>query len=167
MAKKKTLDTTAIIFIGIAVLGLILSIVGMFTPWLVNVEAEFAEGLFSKGLTNVQEMSDKLGLEFFPIGVVRTFGIIALICAVVATALVILEKFGIFKIEGLIKLIVAVGVIAVAVLLLVFAIVYITDINNYMTKIGTPAKYLYNMGIAMFLLPIGTAGSGVAYLLNK
>ena len=165
MAKKKSINTTALIFIGVAVLGVILAIVGLFTPWLVQAKTEFAEGMFSEKLTKYQELSDQGNLGFFPIGLTRAFGIIGLVVAICATALIVLQNLGIFKLEGLVKLIAAVAVVAIGVLVLIFGISYVGSINAQMGS--APSDYLYSMGVAMFLLPIGTVASGVAYLLNK
>lgn len=165
MAKKKSIDTTALIFIGVAVLGVILAIIGLCTPWLVQAKNEFAEGMFSDKLTTFQKLSDQGKLGFFPIGLTRAFGIIGLIVAIGATGLIVLQNLGIFKLEGLVKLIVAVAVVAIGALVFIFGISYVGSINAQLD--GAPADFLYSMGVAMFLLPIGIMASGAAYLLNK
>lgn len=165
---KKTINTKALIFIGIAVVGLILAILGLCTPWITKSSGNLAEGLFATFFDDVQKACETFKIEIYSIGIVRTFGIIAFVLAIIATALIVLKTLGIFELKGLIKLIVAVAVVVVAVLLLVFAINYVTSLNDVIDKIPSFLGVdFYSMGIASFLLPIGTATTGVAYLLNK
>ena len=165
---KKTVSVNSLIFIGIAVVGLVLAILGLCTAWITNSGMKVAEGLFSTWFDSRQAEFEALNLEVYSIGLVRAFGIISLVLVVAVTALIALKSLGIFELKGLIKLIVAVAVIVVAVLTLVFAINYVNSLNEVINKIpvlrlSTP----YAMGVASFLLPIGTAITGVTYLLNK
>ncbi|MBR2989038.1 MAG: hypothetical protein IKC64_04875 [Clostridia bacterium] len=173
---KKTIDTTALMFIGIAVVGLILAILGLCLPWITSANGNVADGIFSVLFDDLQSSCTDANFEIYSFGLVRTFGIISLVLAIAATALIVLKTLGIFELKGLIKLIIAVAVVVVAVLLLVFAISYISSLNAIFDKniVGAGIRALYgfgdapaSMGVASFFLPIGTAMTGVAYLLNK
>ena len=173
---KKTIDTTALMFIGIAVVGLILAILGLCLPWITSANGEVADGIFSVLFDEIQGDCVNVDREIYSIGLVRTFGIISLVLAFGATALIVLKTLGIFELKGLIKLIIAAAVVVIAVLLLVFAISYINSLNAILDDplLGTGIRLHYGfgdapaaMGVASFFLPIGTAMTGVAYLLNK
>ena len=173
---KKSINSKSLLFIGISALGLILAIVGLFTPWLTSANGNVSQGIFAELFDKIQKTCTDLKIEIYGVGLVRTFSIISLVLSLIATTLIVLSALGVFRLEGLIKLIVSAGIVAVGVMLLIFAIGYINSLNAilgqtaYKLLIGVPYGFgdgLATMGIASFLLPVGTTISGVAYLLNK
>ena len=165
MAKKKKtkLGTLGLVLILVGLAGAVLSVVGLFVSWFAGSVTAFGKtgteyyGLFH----DFKFLSDKA----FPLAVVQAFGIVAAVTAVVSAALMLLKTFGIVKVSGFAKLLVAAATIAVGVLALVFTFSFVGSLG------GIDAGELGGAGFApafgAFFTGIGGIAAGAAFLLKK
>lgn len=161
MAKNK-LNVLQIVLICVAVVGVILAIVGISIDWFkVNAEGSnvASMSLFEK---DMEKIDDLVG---FPIGAVRAFGIISLILAVAACAVMCLNSLGVIKVKWLYRVICAAAVIVVAVLAFVFALVYAGKYTEATGGAAVGVKLVADAGA--YLLPIGAIISAVPLFLGK
>ena len=156
-----------------ALVGLVLAIVGICVDFfeLKSLESVFRFKLFDEWLA---EGSD------FPVAAVQAFAIISLILTALAAALVVLGKLGVLRFKGLLKLLFAVLVIAVAALVITFAATYTNQydpnawandnggfIGGFVGNVADWTKTSLAPAAGAYLVMAGGIVTGVSLLLSR
>lgn len=161
--KKAKLGTLGLVLVSAGIVGAVLAVVGLFVPWFASTakalgasETEFF-GLFH----DFKLISD----DVFPLGVVQAFGIIAVVTAVLSIAVMLLKTFGIVKVGGLAKLILAAATVVMGILAIVFAGSFVGSLTGI--DMGALASVTYAPAFGAFFTGIGAIVSGAALFLKK
>ena len=159
MAKKK-LNILGIVLIAVAVVGVVLTIVGIAIPWF----ATQAKSVIGNSTESYGLFAENLDGDF-PIAVVQAFAIISLILAVAACALHTVNTLGLVKVKWIYRVICAALVIVCAILTLVFAIVFANQYSG--ASLGNIASVEFVTSAGSYLLPIGAIVASIPLFFGK
>ncbi len=177
MAKKKkknNLDTLQLVLLIAVLAGAVCAIVGLFTDWFISTttsailgsESSTNYGLFAEEFSKWAEAAaDNENSTLFPIALVHTAGIGAAVLSAICLLLALLNKFGIFSMGGLLKLIIPIATIVFGVLVFSFGGSYIGSLTS--VDLGVIVESTWALAIGVFLSGIGSIVAGAAYLLSK
>lgn len=167
MAKKKKakLSTFGLVLVLLALVGAVLAVVGLFVSWFAGTVTVLGKSttVFYGLLVGEHVMVD--GADTLPIAVVKAFGIIAAVTAVISLAGILLKSFNVVKISGFAKLLVAAVTIVMGVLALVFTFVFIGQLGG--ADLGELGGVGFAPAFGAFFTGIGTIVSGASLLLKK
>ena len=168
MAKKKSksLSLVAIVFIAVAALGAVLTVIGLLGNWL-KYEAKTVLGnsesfVTLKKLAENQADLEKIKSGYEGFGAMNAFAYITMILAIVAAAATVLSKLLGIKLLAPISGLSGLLTLVSTVLLIVFLIVFCS--KNGEVAIGNLAKGEYKWAIGAVLTVIGGFLSGAASL---
>ncbi len=159
MARKKKKQGLSILAL-LMLIGVVLSIVGLFTPFFASTTEPFGKsatetyGLFNEYFSDLESLNAELGGELFPISLVRVVAIAGAVLSVICVGVAI---FG--KVSGLVKFIIAGITIAVGILVFSFGGAFASDLTVLVTK--------WTLSIGAYLSGIGIIMTGGAFLLKR
>jgi hypothetical protein len=159
MARKKKKQGLSILAL-LMLIGAVLSIVGLFTPFFASTTELFGKsttetfGLFNESLSDLESLNAEVGGELFPISLIRVVAIAGAVLSVICLGVAI---FG--KASGLIKFIIAGITIAVGILVFSFGGAFASDLTVLVTK--------WTLSIGAYLSGIGIIMTGGAFLFKR
>ena len=170
MAKKKKAKKIGLfdlIMMLAALVGLVLAIVGICIPFF----AQMTDTALGGGTVNMGLFDNYDGVELvmkgnLTIGLVQAFAIISLILTALAAVLVVLGKLGVLRFKGLLKLLFAVLVIAVAALVITFAAAYAAQ-SVIDVDVGSVVSTEFIPAAGAYLVMAGGIVTGVSLLLSR
>ncbi len=170
MAKKKKAKKIGLfdlIMMLAALVGLVLAIVGICIPFFARTtDTAVGGGTVNMGLFDNYEGVQLAMKGNLTIGLVQAFAIISLILTALAAVLVVLGKLGVLRFKGLLKLLFAVLVIAVAALVITFAATYAAQ-SVIDVDVGSVVSTEFIPAAGAYLVMAGGIVTGVSLLLSR
>lgn len=158
---KKKLSILNIILLAVEAVGLILAIVAVCVPWFASDTTVLGHTeMHAYGLFEIEKDASD-----FPLSVVQAFAIIGLIAAIAAAAVYCLEEFGILKFGKIVNIVIAVAVALLAILAMVFALVYVGQFGKVSAGGLASAEAVAHAGC--YLLLAGGLFTAVPLALRK